>query len=815
MGYPILYAKNATSFFNLGLGVLLETTKCNVIEERNGVFELTMEYPLSGTLFPIIENDLILKCDAGHALKEQLFRIKKITKTNDKMVEIYAQHISYLTGDLVLRPEVTFRGSAYNALTEWKGSILDENPFIVDSDIMTEATTTLTIQECENARRALGGVPGSILATWGGEYRFDNYHISLLNARGGSANTLIAYGRNLTDLNQEDNIESTYTSVMPYAIYRSDAGTERIVTIDGYIIDSEHLNKFPNCRISAVDLSTEFSEGEEPTPAGLRTLAEQYIRANNIGVPKVSLKVSFVDLTKSLNFTGSSYEELNLCDTVPVYFEALDIKTRAKIVKIEWNVLLDRYESLELGDTRLNLSDKLNRIENNISETNRNLNSGLNYALTSANGRNTVFYGANEPVANRVGDLWYKPNGEETELYIWNGVAWAFIMSTAPDKALLETIENAEREAQLAGEKADEAFTNAELARGEVQEAFAEIASVKINVDGLKTDVSQVSILAQGIQTQVTQLDGDLTTTKSQVTQLSNQLNITVQDLADLDNVVSSNYTQLTNAINLRVQKNDIINQINISTEGILIAGQKIHITGQTHIDNAVITSAMIASINADKITTGTLNAANVNIINLDVNNLTGNKTNFVQSYWNNISSSLQVNALGLSLQYAGSQRISINSQGFNLYHPNGLPAGAYSWAFRSDNPDNIGAVLRAESHSFLGIDTTLGQSGSQSWSLIRIEGNYFDLDVWGMRLQSNVRANGYGFVDAVDMPRLNVREISTYDYVIPTSILVQTWTSNGVAGLMLINHDSTAGIFFPYTGGSLSLLSNGKWYDV
>ncbi|VTU49740.1 hypothetical protein [Latilactobacillus sakei] len=89
------------------------------------------------------------------------------------------------------------------------------------------------------------------------------------------------------------------------------------------------------------------------------------------------------------------------------------------------------------------------------------------------------------------------------------------------------------------------------------------------------------------------------------------------------DGATTSQITQLSNMINLRVQKGDVINQINISPESILIAGQKVHITGQTHIDNAVIKDAMIANVKADKITAGTINGANVNVINLNANNIT------------------------------------------------------------------------------------------------------------------------------------------------------------------------------------------------
>ena len=112
---------------------------------------------------------------------------------------------------------------------------------------------------------------------------------------------------------------------------------------------------------------------------------------------------------------------------------------------------------------------------------------------------------------------------------------------------------------------------------------------------------------------------------------------------AQVDMATSSQITQLADQINFKVSKGDVINQINVSTESILISGNKVHITGQTTIDNGVIKNAQIAdlsvstakianaaitdakigSLSATKITTGTLNAANVNIINLNANSIT------------------------------------------------------------------------------------------------------------------------------------------------------------------------------------------------
>ena len=124
---------------------------------------------------------------------------------------------------------------------------------------------------------------------------------------------------------------------------------------------------------------------------------------------------------------------------------------------------------------------------------------------------------------------------------------------------------------------------------------------------------------------------------------------ISIVDVTDRE-VTASQITQLSDTINLKVSKNDVINQINISTDGVLIAGNKVQITGQTYIEDGVIgraqianlavgtaqiadaaiTDAKIGSLSATKITTGTLNASNVNIINLNANSIVSGTLNAI-----------------------------------------------------------------------------------------------------------------------------------------------------------------------------------------
>lgn len=155
--------------------------------------------------------------------------------------------------------------------------------------------------------------------------------------------------------------------------------------------------------------------------------------------------------------------------------------------------------------------------------------------------------------------------------------------------------------------------------------------------------------------------------------------------------VNKSQITQLQNAINLRVQSGKVINQINISPESILIAGNKIQITGQTYIEdavigtaqikNAAITDAKIGSLSANKIQTGTLDAANVNIINLNVDNLVGNITSFVQSAWNGVNSNISITGEGIvSSRNDGSISAKYLPDGMQIWG-GGKWAGSLSWA--------------------------------------------------------------------------------------------------------------------------------------
>ena len=358
MAYPILYKANETNFEHLGVSVLSDASKCHVSREKNGIYILEFDYPINGKDVEKIKEGMYIKSDAGYRTKNQRFIVSKITKTQNEF-KIYCQHISQVKTTMnAIRPDITLTSvSAVGALRAWRDNLLDSREeFFVQSDISTLNSTTWKVENIENARDALGGKAGSILDVWGGEYEFDNLNITLHRSMGIDNPTIIAYGKNLLDLEQEQSILETYTSVFPFKKYTDDNNREQLITLPEILLDSTHLNKFTHRRILKIDFS---NDENLKTVEQLRSKAKSYIKSNNVGVPKTNLKINYQDLSKVEGvFDNPALEQIDLCDRLKVYYNELGIlNENAKVVKVIWDVILEENHEIEVGDSRSSFTD--------------------------------------------------------------------------------------------------------------------------------------------------------------------------------------------------------------------------------------------------------------------------------------------------------------------------------------------------------------------------------------------------------------------------------------------------------------------------
>lgn len=370
---PRLFDKNATQTNTNGLGTL-DFISCKITEERNGIFELEGEISEKVLHASQLEMCSIILAQVPDQSSLQQFRVYKVTKPINGIQTIYAQHISY---QLSMIPTMPFEvigdtTACAQSLAGLKSHAVENCPFNFSTDVTTVAS--FGFQKPISIRNALGGVKGSILDRFGGEYLWDNYTVYLKKNRGRTPqqiNVTLRYGKDITDLNQEENISNTVTGVVPF--WLNTDGTI-LATLPEYKVESQYADRYPFKRTIPLDLSQDFEN--RPSEGELRTSAQAYVNKSGLGVPQVSIKVSFINLDID---TQTQLQKVKLCDVIGVEFEKLQISTTAKVVKYVYDVLKERYISIEVGTIRPSLAQT-------ISDTNGALTTTLDKAINATKG---------------------------------------------------------------------------------------------------------------------------------------------------------------------------------------------------------------------------------------------------------------------------------------------------------------------------------------------------------------------------------------------------------------------------------------------
>lgn len=377
---PVLFESTENNFDTNGIGILSDSIFCEVTYERNGILELEMQYPITGIHYKEIKTRNIILASPSPVENTQPFRIYRITKPINGIITIYGEHISYDLSGIPVSPFTA--GSAAEAMSKLQSNAAIESPFTFWTD--KETVATMSVVAPASTRSLLGGQQGSVLDVYGGEYQFDRYTVRLYNQRGMNRGVSIRYGKNLTSLEQDENISSVYTGVYPYWMDTDN----NLVALPEKILNAPGTYNFT--RIMALDLSQEFESA--PTEEQLRNRANTYMTANNIGVPKVSLDVSFIQLEQTEEYKNIALlERVELCDTVNVEFPELGVSATAKCVKTVYDVLQERYTSVELGEARTNIADTIADQQQKIekapttSAMQKAINNATNW-LTSADG---------------------------------------------------------------------------------------------------------------------------------------------------------------------------------------------------------------------------------------------------------------------------------------------------------------------------------------------------------------------------------------------------------------------------------------------
>ena len=348
---PILFYSTATTYTTNGLGRLKDAIKCEVNETLNGEYYLTMQYPFDGIHAEDISYRRIIYAQANQDDGKQAFRIAKIQESLDKrMLTITANHISY---DLIGYPISPFTATGVaNAISGITSHCLVTQPFTLTTDL-TNTTTAFKVANVKSFRNCLGGEEGSLIDTFRGELKFDNFSVSLLSARGSNNGASIRYGKNMESFVNIRSIDQSYSGMLSY--YNS-GGT----VVTGDVVNTSNYSSFPTPKVLIYDATAEFDS--TPSVANLNSFSSSYISANNIGQPYIdTVTVSFVPLWQTEEYKHlKEFETVGLGDSVNVVYNGFN--TTVKAVEYTYDVLNERYKKMVLGQKKATLLQTIRQI---------------------------------------------------------------------------------------------------------------------------------------------------------------------------------------------------------------------------------------------------------------------------------------------------------------------------------------------------------------------------------------------------------------------------------------------------------------------
>lgn len=345
---PILYNADETEFTSNGIGRLVDTLSCSVTEERNGIYELEMTYPITGKWFAEMQMGAYIGAIHDDHRDVQPFQIYKISAPLNGVVTFNAHHISYQLSNVILQP---FTATSITDLM----SIMDQQavnscPFKFYTD--KTVNTPWSLDKPSAVRQILAGQQGSILDVYGkGEYLFNKYEVFLYTNRGTATGATIRYGKNLTSLKKSLDDSSSYGAVAPY--WKGDGG---IVYLPEVIVYQTQ-----GARAVPLDMSDKFDE--MPTEEELRQAAQDYLADNEPWIPNENITIDFLQLWQTSEYEDVAVlQRFGLCDRISVIYPALGVVAEnQEIIKVVYDVLTEVYTKMEIGKLQTTLYEQISQ----------------------------------------------------------------------------------------------------------------------------------------------------------------------------------------------------------------------------------------------------------------------------------------------------------------------------------------------------------------------------------------------------------------------------------------------------------------------
>lgn len=442
---PILYKSDEVDFYDNGLGALNNIYDVDVQEQRNGLFTLTASYPVSGRRYKDIEVGRIVLAKPNQNDKAQAFRIIHTElDISGYALTIEADHITYdLTHNLV--KSVHLQGNGQNAMTHLQQATVAPHLFRFISDLQHEGDSTLTMV---NPMEAIAGTQGSILQIWGGELKRDNRTVSMLSRRGRNNFTSFRLGKNINGLKYTVDTTNIVTRIVP-SIQRPNGNEHELII--GDIVDSKNVGNYPNYYMQHVDVADQIKVDENDSDDVIKGKINAYSKnwftqsANSkIDLPDVTVEIDVTSLQDSADYQDKfkNLEAIELTDSVTVYVPEFGVNVQAVVNELHYDPVAERVTSIVIGTSKLSFADANSNTLKELGSSINKIRENAVTAIVSANGKNTNYYGTEEPAHPVEGDLWFKSVGDETYLMIFKDGRWQEWVSTKTQDIINQAVDD-------------------------------------------------------------------------------------------------------------------------------------------------------------------------------------------------------------------------------------------------------------------------------------------------------------------------------------------------------------------------------------
>lgn len=790
-----VHDRTATTFTTTGLGVLdREIINPIVVEELGGEFSLTFTYPADGPAATHLTLENIVAAPVPGLEQRQGFRISEVVTTLDGMLEVTAFHVFYdLAGNLIADTYVVNK-TAKGALTQILGAANTSHGFTATSSDTVTRSSARMVRMPITAALMDAGEDNTLISRWGGELARDNFHIHHAPMRGANHGVVIRDRKNLTGFESSIDFSTVVTRILP-------VGYDGLLLPELYV-DSPKLGDYvvPRIRVirygqvKAITDKDNPREGELPLDQAhseLRRLAAAEFSARHVDEPSGSYKVRFVDLATTREYADlARLETVEIGDTVTVRHADLGIALTARVVAYEYNPLTLQYISVELGSTARKFTSVTRQVKTAVN-TAVAASDAAGFALASADGKNTNHYGSIQPAKAKLGDTWFRQNGETTEIWIYR-----LTDTRQPGWVALATdLNHAQITAELDAARAevDHALAAAQDAQTAADAVATQMASAQVEIDQAKSAAAGATQLAQDAHDVAVTSDGRLTVA------------VVDPNVADAAGRPEGALWQVRVDAAITDAKTGSLSASKITSDylaaGRIAAGSitsdKLTIANgyitNAMIKDAAVTSAKIAALDAGKITTGTLSAARIGARSISADKLATNAIQVGLAGWNQ---SIRISPTQIAWYNGSTLEGTISSSGMKFWYGSRY-IGEMARRAHKDKPDVQGVVNQVAYQGDYVAWTYQTVSGGGYFTCLTLDPKGRFYGEAGIHLGADLRTNGYKFYTT------GSRYVTLQDCTLTGKGTYAGWaSSNGLAKVVFHTYD-------------LMVVTNGSYYNM